>query len=159
VGSGGVSKGGEGRGGRRRGGGGVWTIQRWHRVREGAPHIGDGVGARDSNPGFVGGEEKAIGVAKMFTAGWVSGRRPRTGRRAQAWALSAAGLLAALDRGGLPRLGGGRSLLGWRGPAAVCVVVSLSIATQGHVDEGWHDDSVIIVVRCRQQRLQGRDVR
>ncbi len=75
-------------------------------------------------------------VAKMFTAGWVSGRRPRTGRRAWVRALSAARLLAAPDRGGHPRLGGGRSLLGWRGPAVVCNAVSLSIAMQGHVDQG-----------------------
>jgi hypothetical protein len=32
-----------------------------------------------------------MGLAKMFTAGWVSGRRPKTGRRARARALSAAG--------------------------------------------------------------------
>ncbi len=127
--------------------------------RRAPPPIGDGVGACDSNPGFVGGEEKAMGVAKMFTAGWVSERRPRTGRRARAWALSAAGLLAASDRGGHPRLGGGCFLLRWRGPAAVCAVVSLSIMTQGHVDKGWHDNSVIVVACRQQQGLQGRDVR
>ncbi len=88
-----------------------------------------------------------MGVAKMFTAGWVSGRRPRTGRRARARALSSAGLSAAPDRGGHPRLGDGRSLLGWRGPAAVCAAASSSIATRGHVDEGRHDDSVIVVIR------------
>jgi hypothetical protein len=96
-----------------------------------------------------------MGVAKMFTAGWVSGRRLRTGRRARVQALSAAGLLAVPDRGGHPRLGGGRSLLGWRGPAAVCAAVSSSIAMRGHVDKGRHDDSVIVIV-CRHQRgLQG----
>jgi hypothetical protein len=81
------------------------------------------------------------------------------GRRARARALSTVGLLAAPDWRGHPRLGGGRSLLGWRGPAAVCAVVSSSIATRGHVGEGWHNDSIIVIVRYQQQRrLQGQDV-
>ncbi len=63
------------------------------------------------------------------------------------WALSAEGLLVVLDWGEHPWLGGGRSLLGWRGPAAVCAAVSSSIAMQGHVVEGRHDDSVIVVIR------------
>ncbi len=94
----------------------------------GCPRVGDEVGARDSNPGIVGGEERAVGVAKMFTAGWVSGRRPRTRRRARARALSTAGLSAVLDWGGHPRLSGGQSILGWKGLVAVCAAVSLSIA-------------------------------
>jgi hypothetical protein len=121
----------------------------------GHPRVRDEVGARDSNPGCVGGEEKAMGVAKMFTAGWVSGRRPRMGRRARARALSAAGLSAAPDWGGHPWLGSGRSLLGWRGPAAVCTAVSSSMATRGHVDEGRHNDSVIVVVRRQRRGLRG----
>ncbi len=99
-----------------------------------------------------------MGVAEMFTVGWVSGRRPRTGRRAEARALSAVGLLVVPDWGGHPWLGGGQSLLGWRGLVAVCAAVSSSIATQGHVDEGWHDDSVIVVVCCQQWGLQGQDI-
>ncbi len=89
-----------------------------------------------------------MGVEKMFTAGWVSGRRSRMGRRVRARALSTAGLSAAPDQGGHPRFSGGRSLLGWRGPAAVCAAMSSSIAMQGHVDKGQHDDSIIVVV-CR----------
>jgi hypothetical protein len=92
-----------------------------------------------------------MGVAKMFMAGWISGRRPGMGRRARAQALSAAGLLVVLDWGGHPWLGGSQSLLGWRGPAAVCAVVSLSIVTQGHADKGRHNDSIIVVV-CRRRR-------
>jgi hypothetical protein len=99
-----------------------------------------------------------MGVAKMFTAGWVSGRRQRTGRRVWAWALSAAGLSAAPDWGRHPRLSGGQSLLGWKGPAAVCAAVSLLIVMQGHVDEGRHNDSVIIVVCHCRRGLQGQDV-
>jgi hypothetical protein len=94
----------------------------------------------------------------MFTAGWVSGRRPRMGRRARAWALSTAGLSAVPDQGGHPRLGGGRSLLGWRGPAVVCTAMSLLIPTQDHVNKGQHNDSIIVVVCRRQQGLRSRDV-
>jgi hypothetical protein len=96
-----------------------------------------------------------MGVAKMFTVGWVSGKRPRMGRRAQVRSLSAAGLSAVPDRGGHSRLGGGRSLLGWRGPAVVSAAVSSSIATQGHVDKGWQDDSIIVLICRQRQGLRG----